>query len=67
MGDVTAEEFPSDYKKVDDVLLPFTVTQKVLTQEIVLKLTEVKHNIDVPADAFKRPTLDDEPAKKKAE
>lgn len=67
MGEVTAEEFPSDYKTVDGVLMPFTVTQKVLTQEIVVKLTDVKHNVDLPADAFKRPASPDEPAKKKDE
>jgi hypothetical protein len=33
----------------------------------LLKLTEVKHNVDLPADAFRRPVLADEPAKKKAE
>ena len=33
--------YPSNYKKVDGVLMPFTVTQKVLTQEIVIKMTDV--------------------------
>ena len=67
MGEVAVEEYPSDYKTVDGVLIPFTVTQKVLTQEIVMKMTEIKHNVDLPADAFKRPAPADEPAKKKAE
>ncbi len=67
MGEVPVEVYPSDYKAVDGVMIPFTVTQKVLTQEIVMKMTEIKHNVDVPADAFKRPAPSDEPAKKKAE
>jgi hypothetical protein len=67
MGEISADEFPSDYKAVDGVQIPFTVTQKVLTQEIVMKLTDVKHNVELSPDAFKRPSLDDEPAKKKAE
>ena len=67
MGDIEVEVFPSDYKSVDGLLIPFTATQKVLTQEIVLKMTEIKHNVDLPADAFKRPTVGDEPAKKKGE
>jgi zinc protease len=67
MGDVTADEYPSDYKTVDGILIPFKVTQKVLTQEIVMTLTEVKHNVDLPADAFVRPGAGDAPAKKKAE
>jgi zinc protease len=67
MGEVQVEEFPTDYKAVDGVLFPFKVTQKVLTQEIVLTLTEIKHNVELPDNAFKRPAGADEPAKKKAE
>jgi hypothetical protein len=67
MGEITVDAFPSDYKTVDDVTLPFTLTQKVLTQEIVIKVTEVKHNVELAADTFRRPAPADEPAKKKAE
>jgi len=67
MGDIQVEVYPSDYKAVDGVQIPFTVTQKVLTQQIVVKLTDIKHNVDLPADTFKRPAAPDEPAKKKAE
>jgi hypothetical protein len=52
---------------VDGVLIPFTATQKILTQQIVVKMTEIKHNVDLPADAFRRPAPADEPAKKKAD
>ena len=55
MGDVLVEEFPTDYKTVDGVLIPHKVTQKVLTQEIVVTLKEIKHNVEIPADAFNRP------------
>ena len=67
MGEVQVEEFPSDYKPVDGILIPFKITQKVLTQEIVVKVAEIKHNVELPADTFKRPAAADEPAKKKAE
>jgi len=67
MGEISVDAFPSDYKAVDGVLMPFTATQKVLTQQIVLKFTEIKQNVDLPADAFRRPASPDEPAKKKAE
>jgi hypothetical protein len=66
MGEITVDAFPSDYKKVDGILLPFTATQKVLTQQIVVKINEVKHNVDLPADIFKRPAALPEPDKKKA-
>jgi hypothetical protein len=65
MGEIPSETFLSDYKEVDGVKIPFTITQKVLTQQIVMKMTEVKHNVDLPADTFKRPAAADEPAKKK--
>jgi zinc protease len=67
MGETPVEVYPSDYKDVDGVKIPFTLTQKVLTQEIVITLTEIKHNVEVPADTFRRPAAADEPAKKKAE
>jgi zinc protease len=66
MGDVQIEEYQSDYKEVDGVKTPFTITQKVLTQEIVMKLTDIKTNVELPEDTFKKPTAD-EPEKKKAD
>jgi zinc protease len=66
MGEITVEVYPSDYKKVDGVLIPFTATQKLLGQAIELKMQEIKHNVDLPADAFKRPASLDEAEKKKA-
>ncbi len=65
MGEIAVEVIPSDYKKVDGVLIPFTATQKVLGQAIELKMTEIKHNVDLPADAFKRPASLDGGEKKK--
>ncbi len=55
MGEITVESFPGDYKKVDGILMPFQVKQKVLTNEIVITIAEVKQNVDLPADTFKVP------------
>jgi outer membrane lipoprotein-sorting protein len=55
MGELEVEMFPSDYKKVDDVLIAHKVTQKLLTQEIAITMTEIKHNVDLPPDTFKVP------------
>jgi hypothetical protein len=55
MGEITVEFYPSDYKKVDGILMPFAVTQTVLGQTIEMKMTEVHHNVDLPADTFKMP------------
>jgi zinc protease len=65
MGEFTVESFPSDYKRVDGLLIPFKATQKVLNQELVIKLTEIKHDAEIPADTFKRPASLDGAAKKK--
>jgi hypothetical protein len=66
-GEVPVDEYRSDYKAVDGVLTPFTLTQKGLAQEIVLKMTDIKHNVELRADTFRRPAPPDEPAKKKVE
>ena len=66
MGEVPVDVYPSDYKKVDGILMPFTITQKVLNQEIVLKFTEVKQNVDIPAATFQPPAALKEPEVKKA-
>ena len=55
MGEIKAEAFPSDYKKVDGVLIAHKVTQKVLTQTLVVSMDEIKHNVELPPDIFKMP------------
>lgn len=67
MGEITVETYPSDYRKVDGILMPFVAKQKVLTQEIVMTMKEVKHNVDLPADAFAVPDAVKELLKKKAD
>ena len=54
-GELTIESFPSDFKKVDGVLMPMVAKQQILTQEVVIAMTEIKHNVELPADAFKIP------------
>ena len=67
MGEITVETFPSAYKRVDGLLMPFGATQKVLGQQIIVKITEVKHDVDIPPDTFKRPKSLDNADKKDAE
>jgi outer membrane lipoprotein-sorting protein len=55
MGDIEVETYPSDYKKVDGLLMAHKVRQKLLTQEMAITMTEVKHNVDLPPDTFKTP------------
>ncbi len=55
MGEIPVEAFPGDYKKVDGILIPHKVTQKVAVQTIVITMDEIKHNVDLPPDTFKVP------------
>jgi zinc protease len=55
MGEITGEVFPSDYRKVDGILIPHKSKQKVLTQTIVITMSEIKQNVDLPADTFNVP------------
>jgi hypothetical protein len=64
MGEITVETFPSDYKPADGILIARTATQKALGQQIVIKLTEIKHDVDIPADTFRRPASLDAAEKK---
>jgi zinc protease len=67
MGEISVDVYPSDYRSVDGILIPFTVTQKVLTQQIVMKMKEIKQNVEAPADLGRRPAPADAPVKKKAD
>jgi zinc protease len=55
MGEITMEAYPSDYRKVDGILIPFKLKQKVLTQSLVITMTDIKHNAELPADTFAVP------------
>ena len=67
MGDVLLESILSDYKRVDGLLMPFTIIQKIEGQQFVIKFTEVKHDADIPADTFRKPASLDDAEKKKAD
>lgn len=66
MGEITLEIFPADFKKIDGILTPFAMTQKVLGQTVEVKVTEMKNNVDLPADTFKKPASLDKAETKKA-
>jgi hypothetical protein len=54
-GKLPAESSIGDYKKVDGLLIPFKVRQKVLTQEILIQLDKVEHNVKLPDNRFDLP------------
>jgi hypothetical protein len=58
---VPVEIYPMDFRKVDGVLSPFKMRQKVLqpsgTVELVVRIRSVKNNVTVPDGLFKMPAL----------
>ena len=55
MGLLDATSDFSDYKTVDGITFPYTTTQVVGPGTVILKLTDVKFNPDLPEDRFKLP------------
>lgn len=53
--DVPSETYPGDWKKVDGVLLPHEMRMKAMAQEIVVRVSKVEHNVDIPASVFAIP------------
>ncbi len=54
-GNITAEISLSDYRDEGGILIAHTITQKVPTAEILVKIQSVKHNPDIPASRFDLP------------
>jgi hypothetical protein len=54
-GSVTVEQNFSDYRDEGGVLAPHTITQKLPNLDIVVKIENVKRNVDIPADRFNLP------------
>jgi len=54
-GAVTAELGLGDYKDEGGILVAHTITQKVPNADILIKITSVKYNPELPADRFDLP------------
>jgi zinc protease len=55
-GKMKIQVYMEDYKEVDGVKVPFIVRQEMPTMNIVIKFTEIKHNVPVEDAKLKRPT-----------
>jgi hypothetical protein len=49
------EVFPGDYRKVDGILIPHTTRQRVGKEQIVISISSIEHNTDIPAARFALP------------
>jgi hypothetical protein len=54
-GDLPVEAVLSDYRKVDGLMFPFKTVQKILSNEIVLTMDKVEHNVKIPDSRFDLP------------
>jgi CubicO group peptidase (beta-lactamase class C family) len=49
----------SDYRSVEGVMVPFkTVSNSLVQGDVVMRITDVKWDIDIPDSAFKKPATD---------
>ena len=55
MGDLTTEVTNSDFRTVDGILTPFAMTQKAMSQTIVMRLDKITFNTAIPGDRFDPP------------
>jgi CubicO group peptidase (beta-lactamase class C family) len=64
VSDTTGIELPqterfSDYRVVDGVMVPFKmVSNNIANGDIVLRVTDVKFDVDIPDSVFKKPAAD---------
>ncbi len=56
MGTISMDIFPSDYREVDGVLVPFQAKQVIMgTQEMVITTEEMAWDVEIPAGIFDLP------------
>lgn len=55
MGPLALEDYTSEYKKVDGILYAHQSRVIVAGQEMLISMTKVAHNVDVPDDSFALP------------
>jgi hypothetical protein len=64
VSETTGLELPStqkfsDYRPVDGVMIPFkTISTNLANGDIVLKITDVKWDVDIRDSVFKKPAAD---------
>jgi hypothetical protein len=65
MGELKAESSLTDYKPVNGILTPFTMTEKAINQNIVMHFNTVAYNAVIPKERFEAPAAVKELATKK--
>lgn len=55
LGDIAAESTMSDFRPVDGILTPFMLTERAMSQNIVMRFNSVAYNVTLPKDRFDLP------------
>ncbi len=55
MGEIATESNMSDFRAVNGILTPFTMTEKAMSQNIVMKFKNIAYNVAIPKDKFEVP------------
>jgi hypothetical protein len=56
MGDIASEATMSDFRSVNGILTPFAITEKAMSQTIVMRFDKVAYNAAIPPDRFDPPS-----------
>lgn len=54
-GNVFVKVHLEDYREVDGVKIPFNVRFAFESFDVIMKIDEIKHNVDIPDSLFKKP------------
>jgi hypothetical protein len=55
LGEIPASVIMSDYRVIDGIRTPFTMTQQAINQTIVMRFNKIVYNAAVPRDRFDLP------------
>src|SRR5579863_8810110 len=55
LGDIATEATMSDFRPIDGILTPFAITEKAMSQNIVMHFAKIAYNADIPANRFDLP------------
>jgi hypothetical protein len=55
LGDIATEATMSDFRSVDGILTPFAITEKAMSQNILMRFGKIAYNAEIPNDRFELP------------
>jgi hypothetical protein len=55
MGEISTEATMSDFRAVDGILTPFEISEKAMSQNIVMHFSKIAYNTEIPKTRFDLP------------